>query len=143
MTFTQQLIQFATKHWLMCGAFVVLLVMLFIEEARSKGLGSQLSVQQAVDLMNHEQAVVLDLRDQVTFKAEHIVNAINIPKSNLEQSMNRLVNFKQRPIIVVCAAGQHSVQVAMQLRKQGFEKARALAKGIQGWKNESMPMKKR
>ena len=126
----------------MCGAFLALLILLFIEEARSKGLGTQLSVQKAVDLINHEQAVVLDLRDKSVFKDGHIIAAINIPKSDLDQNINRIVNFKQRPIIVICPNGQLSMQVAQQLKKKGFEKAQALSKGMQGWKNESMPVKK-
>jgi len=141
MTFTQQLIQFVMKHWLMCGAFVLLLVLLFIEEARAKGLGSQLSVQEAISLMNHEQAVVLDLRDKDAFKAGHIVDAMNIPKADIEQNINKIKAYKQRPLIVVCANGQQSMQVAAQLKKQGFEKVRALARGMQAWKNESMPVK--
>jgi len=142
MSFTQQLMQFVIKHWLMSSAFLGLLILLFIEEARSKGLGTQLSVQKAVDLINHEKAVVLDLRDKNAFKEGHIIDAINIPKADLDQNLNRIINFKQRPVIVVCPNGQQSVQVAQQLKKKGFEKAQALSKGIQGWKNESMPLKK-
>ncbi len=142
MAFTQQLLQFVIKHWVMCGALVLLLVLLFVEEARSKGFGSQLSVHKAVDLMNHEQAIVLDLRDKDTFKTGHIIDAINIPKADLEQKMNKIINFKTRPIIVVCPNGQQSTQVAAQLKKQGFEKIQALSKGMQAWKSESMPTRK-
>jgi len=142
MTFTQQLIQFVMKHWLMSAAFLALLILLFIEEARSKGLGSQLSVQKAIDLINHEQALVLDLRDKNVFKEGHIIGAMNIPKADLDQNINRITNFKQRPIIVVCPNGQQSVQIAQQLKKKGFEKAQALSRGMQGWKSESMPVKK-
>ncbi len=142
MVFTQQLIQFVIKHWLMVGAFVILLVILFIEEARSKGLGASISAQKAVGLMNHEQAAVVDIRDRNLFKEGHIVNAMNIPKADLEQNMNKLNGFKTRPIIVVDANGQHAMTLTQQLKKQGFENVHALSRGMQVWKNESMPTKK-
>ncbi len=69
----QDIIQFAVHHWLLCGLFIVLLILLMLEEARSKGLLGQLGPQDLVQLINRESAVVVDIRNREAFKDGHIV----------------------------------------------------------------------
>lgn len=142
MTLTEKLIQFVTHHWIMVGAFLILLVLLFVDEARSKGVGRQISVHEAVDAINREDAVIIDNRSANSFKEGHIAKARNIPSDQIEQSMNKLAALKQKPIIVVCERGQSAMTVANKLRKNGFENVRTLSGGMQAWKSASMPIKK-
>lgn len=141
MTFTQKLIQFATNHWALVGGFLFLLVVLFFEEARTKGMGTAVSVHEAVNLMNHEDAVIIDIRDSESFSKGHISKARHIPKNEIDQKMDKLAAFKERPIIVVCDRGQTSMQVSAKLRKAGFEKAQSLSGGMYAWLGASMPTK--
>ena len=142
MAFTDKLIQFVTHHWVMVGAFLLVLILLFVDEARSKGVGKQISVHEAVDAINREDALVIDNRGTESFKEGHIAKARNIPSDQIDQSVNKLTAFKQRPIIVVCEKGQNSMSVANKLRKHGFENVRSLSGGMQAWKSASMPVKK-
>ncbi len=137
-----QFIQFVIRHWLLSGAFLVVLILLIIEELKKRGLGSPVSPQAAVNLMNHEQAVVVDIRDKTAFSNSHIINAINIPQADLERGLNKLEKYKQRLLIVACTSGQKSQAVAVKLRKNGFEKACALAGGVNAWKNADLPLVK-
>ena len=143
MTFTQKLIQFVVNHWLLVGGFLILLILLFYEEARSKGMGSNVSVHEAINLINREDAIVVDIRESNAFSDGHIAKARNIPRDQVDQDLDKLKAFKARPVIVVCARGQFSMQVAAKLRKAGFEKAQSLQGGMQAWTNAAMPTKKK
>ncbi|MCB1827907.1 MAG: rhodanese-like domain-containing protein [Coxiellaceae bacterium] len=142
MTFTEKLIQFATHHWILVGGFLLLLILLFVEEARSKGLGSQISVHKAIELINREEAVIVDIRPTNAFLDGHIAKARNIPMDQLEQNISKLEAFKKKPVIVVCFRGRTALTATVMLRKAGFENAITLSGGMQAWRDASMPVKK-
>lgn len=136
-----QLIDFVTNHPLLVGVFLVLLVWLFIEEVRSKGLaGNQVSSQQLTHMLNREQAKVVDIRDAQAFKEGHIIDSVNIPATDIEKEQTKLERFKQNHLVLVCPNGQKSGQMATQLRKRGFDKIAALRGGLSAWKNDNMPL---
>ncbi len=139
----QDVLQFAAHHWLLCGLFVILLILLMIEEARSKGLMGQLNPQDLVQVINRESVAIVDIRNREAFQAGHIIGAVNIPKSDLEKDFNKLNKYKGRKIIIICESGQKAGEVAVKLKKQNFENVQALAGGIQAWKNASMPLIKK
>ena len=136
----QQLIEFATHHWALVGVFIVLLIFVFWEEARSKGLGARLTCSQATRLINSEDAVVFDIRSINDFKKGHIVNAINLPEAN--SNMEKLNKYKKKPIILVCNNGQKSGGLAMKLKKQGFAQLQVLSGGISEWTRAGLPLTK-
>ncbi|MBS0349916.1 MAG: rhodanese-like domain-containing protein [Proteobacteria bacterium] len=139
----QVFFQFITHHWLLSSLLLVLLILLLIEEARTKGLLNQLTPQNLVQLMNHESAVVVDIRSRENFQEGHIVSAINLPASELEKNTAPLSQFKNKPIVIVCATGQKAGTLANLLKKQGFQNVQVLAGGINGWKNAQMPIVKK
>ena len=136
----QDFIQFIVNHWLLCGLFIVLLILLLLEEARSKGLLGQLGPQDLVQLINRESAVVVDIRNREAFRDGHIVGSVNFPQAELEKDFNQLGKYKDRPIIIVCATGQKSGEIAAKLKKQNFERIHVLSGGINAWQNASMPL---
>src|SRR3990167_4007088 len=71
------LIAFATAHYLLVGAFVILLALLSANEL-SRG-GRSLSTSELTALVNKDEAVVVDIRPAKDYAAGHIVGALNIP----------------------------------------------------------------
>lgn len=138
----QDLIHFLIKYWYFSLPFVVAIVLLFIEEARSKGMLSQLSSHRAIQMMNRDQASVIDIREKNLYKQGHIVGAINIPKKDLDVNTSKLENKKDKPIILVCANGQQSGSLASKLRKEGFKEVAALSGGMQSWQQDNLPIVK-
>ncbi len=139
----QDIVQFIVHHWLLSSVFLVLLILLLIEEARSKGMLGQISPQELIQLMNHESAVVLDIRNREAFQEGHIVGAVSFPQIDLEKDMIKLNKYKERPIIIVCATGQKAGEIATKLKKLNFEKVYALSGGMQSWKSAQMPVVKK
>jgi rhodanese-related sulfurtransferase len=139
----QEIIQFAMYHWLLSGLFILLLIGLFLEEARAKGLMRQINPQRAVHLINRENAVVIDIRDRNAFQEGHIVDSINIARADLEKDLQKIEKYKDRPIILVCAMGQTAGAMAAKLRKENFPNVHVLSGGINAWKTAQMPLVKK
>ena len=133
--------QFIVNHPFLVGTFVLLLA-LFIRNETRRG-GHSVSVQQLVDLVNREGAIVLDVRDKKEFQAGHIVDAISIPFATLESRVEELKKYKDKPIIVTCKMGQHAGAAGTLLRKQGFENVSRLTGGMAEWLNQNLPVIKK
>lgn len=139
-----QLIQFVIKHWILVGAFVIVMILIVVEEIRSQSAGGErLSATSAVQLMNREEAVVIDLRDANAFRDGHIVNAKNIALADFDRHIEKLNVYRNRPIILVDAMGLKTIAIAQRLKKAGFEKVMTLKGGIEAWKSDNMPLVKK
>ena len=135
-----QLFTFIGNHPFLVGAFVLLLA-LFIRNEMQRG-GSSVTAQQLVDLVNRENALVLDVRDRKEFDAGHIVDAVNIPAAALESRLGELKEYADRPVIVVCKMGQHAGAAGIVLRKNEFTNVSRLAGGLAEWRNQNLPVVK-
>jgi rhodanese-related sulfurtransferase len=134
-----QLIEFASNHYVLSGCFAFLLMLLIVTELR-KG-GKSLSSRELTALVNRDEAVVLDVRNQKDFSAGHIVDALNIPFDKLVSRIAELEKHKAKTIIVVDAMGQHAGSVARDLKKAGYIAAK-LGGGIASWRGDNLPVVK-
>ena len=135
-----QIIEFAGNHLLLVGAFAVLLVAIIVLENKKAGKG--IGVQEATRLINRQGAVVVDLRGKQEFGAGHVLDAVNIPFSNLSSRLSELDKSKDKPVILVCKMGQHSRAGYKILADGGFADVRRLAGGMAEWNAASLPLVK-
>ncbi len=137
----QEFTQFVVQHWALWLALVVLLALIIRHETSSQAGGVRfLSPQQVTQYINHENGVVVDIREKEAFSSGHILNAMHIPFSELDAKLKKLQKYKSKPIILACATGQQVARFGARLRKEGFEKVFSLKGGIQAWRKESMPL---
>jgi len=137
-----QLFEFIQNHPLLVGAFLLALTAWIVYETRNAA-SSGVTSSQATQLINREDAVVLDLRESKDYKAGHIAGAYNIPQSSLDSRMKELEKHKSKPVIIVCKNGQSSGAVQAKLGKAGFERAVKLKGGMMQWQADSLPMVKK
>ena len=97
----------------------------------------------ATALINHEEAVVLDVRSMAEFKDGHIVNAVNIPLNGLGNNVKQLEKHRKRPIVTVCRSGSRSGAACSLLRKHGFENVKNLRGGMMAWESANLPVKRK
>ena len=135
-----QVFTFIGNHPYLCGAFLLLLA-LFIRNEMRRG-GRSVSAQQLVELVNRENALVLDVRDKKEYDAGHIVKAVNIPFSALNGRLDELSKHRDRAIVIACKMGQHSGTAGVLLRKHGFQNVVRLNGGLAEWRNQSLPLVK-
>ncbi len=136
----EQLIEFAFNHWILSAIWLALLIALFVTES-SKG-GSGVSPQQATQLINTEDAKVVDVRPKDEFRKGHLPNAINIPSKDMQRRIGELDAYKETPIILVCKTGTSAGASGAMLAKAGFKRLHKLRGGIMEWQNSSLPLVK-
>jgi rhodanese-related sulfurtransferase len=136
-----QLVEFVGNHWVLVLALVVILSLLVYNlSVGSKGAVDPLS---ATAMINHQDAVVVDVRPNADFAQGHIINSINIPINGFSKQISTLDKHKERPIIVSCRSGAQSSQACAQLRKQGYQQVYNLRGGILAWQNANLPISKK
>jgi rhodanese-related sulfurtransferase len=137
-----QLLTFVSHHWSLWLAFFAVLALVLLNERILQKQGPKnLSANAAVNAINHDKAIVLDMRDVEAFRQSHIVNAKNIPNANIDQT-DKLEKYKTKPFILICTRGLQSSSLAVKLRKQGFTDVMVLTGGITAWKAASLPLVK-
>ncbi|MCY1164064.1 MAG: rhodanese-like domain-containing protein [Pseudomonadota bacterium] len=101
-----------------------------------------LSASGAVQLINREKAVVVDVSEAEEFAAGHVGGAKNVPFSQLEEKLPATVKNKALPLILVCATGARANRAVAVAKKLGYEQAQALGGGLKAWKDANLPIEK-
>lgn len=139
----EQLLEFAANHTLLVTAFAVVLSALLWNLATDPGGKNAVDALGATTLINHEDAVVLDVRSMAEFKEGHIVNAVNIPLNGLGNNLKQLEKHRGKPIVAVCKSGSRSGAACSVLRKHGFENVKNLRGGMLAWQSANLPVKRK
>ena len=101
-----------------------------------------LTASAAVQLINREKAVVVDVCSAEEFAAGHVVGAKNVPLDELESRLPGVVKNKALPVILVCASGARSSRAVAIAKKLGYEQAQSLGGGLKAWKDANLPVEK-
>jgi rhodanese-related sulfurtransferase len=128
--------------WLVLAAVVSGVMFLWPSVAKRLMRTREVGVAEAVQLINRQDAAILDVREPGEFKAGHIPNARNVPVGELTARMKELDKLKSKPILVTCASGNRSTPACSALQKAGFEQVYALSGGLGAWQQAGMPVKK-
>jgi len=134
-------LKFFLDNWFLFLAAAVSGGMLFWPMlTRGAGAG-RVTAAQAVQLINREKALLIDVCEAAEFAAGHAVGARSIPLSALANSGD-LPKNKAQPIVVLCASGARASRAAAVLKKQGFEQLHVLAGGMNAWREANLPIEK-
>ena len=136
-----QLSPFIINHWELWLALIIVLLLIFINELYAqKKQAKSLSTAEAINMINHDDAVIIDIREPDAFRAGHVINAMHVAANDFNQK--RMDKYKTKPLILVCARGVQSATLATQLRAQGFMQAMSLSGGITAWQEANLPLVK-
>lgn len=102
----------------------------------------EVDVVEALQLINHKNAIILDVREESEYKSGHILNAKWIPLGKLVGRIGELERYRAQPIVLVCRSGQRSASACVALGKQGFAQAYNLSGGVMGWQKSNLPLEK-
>ena len=106
-------------------------------------VGGGLTPNRAVQLINQEKAVVIDVRETEEYAAgSRIAGARNIPLGELEARLPATVKNKALPIVLVCPTGARASRALPIAKKLGYEKAQVMAGGLKAWKEANLPLEK-
>ena len=104
--------------------------------------GPSVTTLEATQMINRQDALVLDVREQAEYAQSHILNARGLPLSQLEARIGDLGKFKDKPVIVYCATENRSRAAIATLKKGGFSNVVSLSGGFAAWQNAGLPVQK-
>jgi rhodanese-related sulfurtransferase len=104
--------------------------------------GPWVDTLQATQLINREDALVLDVREAAEYAKGHIMGAKNVPVAELERRAGELDRFKARPVIVTCDSGSRATRAISLLKGRGFARVVNLAGGFGAWQGAGLPVEK-
>lgn len=133
--------EFLLNHYLLASTFVVLAIAFVLNEI-ARG-GKSVSPQGLSQLVNRENARLIDLRDAAEFRSGHITGSENIPYAKLGEHIAQLKKDPARPIVMVCNLGQVAGSAGQQLKTAGLPQVYKLDGGISNWKSQSLPLVKK
>jgi GrxC family glutaredoxin len=135
----QQMGSFIVGHW---ELFLALVVILFLLARTWFGPGavSLLMPSEAIQLINHKDALVVDVRTDKEYQQGHVMNALHIPLGVLDNRIAELQAYKASPMVMVCRSGARSGQAASKLKKLGFTEVHNLGGGMLAWERASLPV---
>ncbi|MGX2039159.1 rhodanese-like domain-containing protein [Methylocaldum sp. MU1018] len=145
MTVTlDRLLEFLGNHWIMASGLLIVTILLiqdFIDSAFRKH--KVVSPAEAVNLMNNENTVIVDVREPHEYANGHIENAKLIPLGKVEERAGELEAYKQNPVIVTCQSGTRSPQACKKLGGLGFTRVFELKGGMLAWGEQNYPVVKK
>jgi rhodanese-related sulfurtransferase len=114
------------------------LIFIFAWTERSKG-GKSISTSQLVQMMNADEAVLVDVRPSGEFQSGHIHGAINIPHTKIASRISELEKCRSKTIVLADNMGQHAGGAGRALSKEGYN-VRRLSGGMTEWQGQSLPV---
>ena len=97
---------------------------------------------EALQLINHKNAFVLDVREVSEYNGGHVLNSVLIPLGTLKARLDELEKYRDRPMVVVCRSGSRSGTACAILAKHGYAQAYNLAGGVLAWQRNNLPLEK-
>ena len=128
---------FSQNNLLLIGVALVSGLALAWPMIQSKRAGASITCTQAVQMMNHQHAILIDIRPSDAFTAGHIPQARSIPATEIEKKAASLP--KNKPLILVCDFGRAAGSAAVRLRALGFTEVSVLGGGMRAWSTAGLP----
>lgn len=91
------------------------------------------SPQEASAMYAGQKAVIVDVREDSEWNAQHIPGAIHIPLGQLNDRLSELKSYKDSPVITQCRSGARSAKALDLLKSSGFTNVYNMDGGIIAW----------
>ncbi len=96
------------------------------------------SVEDLLTILAEREVVLLDVREVEEYEAGHVEGSFNVPIRTLGQNLNLLPDLDAE-IIIICKGGARALLAMTSLNILGYENARILRGGYDGWVAEELP----
>jgi rhodanese-related sulfurtransferase len=102
----------------------------------------EVSTHEATRMMNRDNALLLDVREDKALGGARLPNAVHVPLSQLAARVNELAKWSSRPVIVYCELGKGGRAAVSLLSRNGFADVHLLQGGFRAWKDAGLPVQK-
>ena len=137
-----EILSFLLDHWALSGLLVCLFMYLMYLESENKLYGIvQFKPSELVSALNHQHAVLVDVREAAEFKSGHIAGARNIPGIDPQVAAKKLTKSKAKPVVFYGLASVHKMaQFALKVKQSGFSDVHILEGDLPAWNKEGYPL---
>ena len=132
---------FILNNWMLISVALASGFMLFLPVMQGAS-ASGVTVIQAVQKINREKALVIDVCSEQEYKDGHLPGAKHIPLGDLPTQLPQVARDKTLPLIMVCASGMRSRSAVSAAKKLGYTQALSLTGGLKAWREASQPVVK-
>ena len=139
--FKDERVTFIANNWLLILVALSSGSLLFWPMLRDSRSGT-LTAAGAVQLINRERAVIVDIRTPEEFATGHVTGARNLPFDQLEARLATTVKKKTLPLVLVCESGARSNKATAIATKLGYEQVQALSGGLKAWRAANLPVER-
>ena len=137
-------IDFISNNLFLVVLLLILLTAIIITETKKLTKKyKDLTPPEVVQLLNHEDAVMIDVREASELSGDGIRSAKHVSFSTLSDRFSELLKFKDKPVIAFCMNGFKAPKACRLFCQQGFTKVYCLKGGIMAWKQANMPVVKK
>lgn len=134
---------FIVKNILLNIIFFLLIILLVLFELKNfLQKKNSLNIEKVIELINHKNAIIIDLRDLTSFKNGHILNSINIPYQKNENYIDKIKKYKNKIIIFVHYNNKLASDNIKILKNKKFDNIFYIKDGIDGWIKNDLPVYK-
>ena len=136
-----EFIQFLQGELLLTGTLFALIILLIVNLYSEKYRKYQVvDTNGAVSLMDDDELLIIDVREEKERKAGFLSNDLNIPMGQVKAKMDTL--DKSKNILVYCKSGTRSDRIADMLSKNDFQKVSSLKGGFNAWLKADLPIQR-
>ena len=136
-----EFIQFLQGELLLTGTLFALIILLIVNIYSEKYRKYQVvDTNGAVSLMDDDELIIIDVREEKERKAGFLSNDLNIPMGQVKAKMDSI--DKSKNILVYCKSGTRSDRIADILSKNDFQKVSSLKGGFNAWLKADLPIQR-
>ncbi len=93
-------------------------------------------------LDRRETFVLIDVREDREFDADHIPGAVHLGKGIIERDIEGKYPELSTPLVLYCGGGFRSALAADNLQKMGYTDVISMDGGIREWREKKYPLEK-
>ena len=136
-----EFIQFLQGELLLTGTLFALIILLIVNIYSEKYRKYKVvDTNGAVSLMDDDELIIIDVREEKERKVGFLSNDLNIPMGQVKAKMDSL--DKSKNILVYCKSGTRSDRIADILSKNDFQKVSSLKGGFNAWLKADLPIQR-
>ena len=132
---------FLIENWFLLLAAAVSGAMLLVPMLSRRSGATGVSTSEAVQLINREKGVLIDVSEPAEYAAGHAGGSKNLPFGSLETS-NDLPRNKSLPLLLMCPTGARAQRAVAILSKRGYERVNSVTGGLAAWREANLPIER-
>src|SRR6476469_7755950 len=108
--------------------------------AEAKNHITEISAAEAEQLVTSGEAILVDVREEDSFREEHARNSKHLSRGTIELDIEEEIPNPGQVIICYCGGGSRSALATESLQKMGYRNVKSIAGGLRAWKAAGLPV---